>query len=53
MLQEKKETDFHGLTSEKYAERLMGFVIINQFGIFLSFCIKFLQDLQSLHPHKS
>ena len=53
MLQEKKETDFHGLTSEKYAERLMGFVIINQFCIFLSFCIKCLQDLQSLHPHES
>ena len=53
MLQEKKETDFHGLTREKYTERLMGFVIIKQFCVFLSFCIKCLQDLQSLHPNKS
>ena len=53
MLQEKKETNFHGLTREKYAERLMGFVIIKQFCVFLIFCIKCLQDLQSLHPHKS
>ena len=53
MLQEKKETDFHRLTREKYAERLMGFVIIKQFCIFLSFCRKCLQDLQPLLPHKT
>ena len=53
MLQEKKETDFHGLTREKYAERLMGFVIVRQFCIFLYLCRKCSQDLQPLFPHKT
>ena len=53
MLEEKKETDFHGLTKEEYAERLMGFAIIKEFCMFLSLCRKCLQDLQSLFPHKT